>query len=237
MNADHRTFDDELKELNKIILEMGSLVEASIDNAIESLKRKDEEMAKNVIRGDEVINKLEVEVDEKCVSLLALRQPMAVDLRFITTGMRIATDLERIGDLAVDIAQRSLEMMAHPLPKPLIDIPKLADVARKMVKGALDSFVRKDIEIARDVWKSDDIADNYRDLIQDELIQIMMENKSVIPQSVLLIFIARHLERICDHATNIAEDVVYMVEAKMIKHNLDELKKFIGKDWKEKKKV
>ncbi len=237
MPAEHRTFDDELKELNKMILEMGSLVEAAIRNSVESLKKKDEEMAKNVIRGDDRINKLEVEIDEKCVSLLALRQPMAIDLRFITTGMRIATDLERIGDLAVDIAERSLEMMPHPLPKPLIDIPKLGDVAQRMVKGALDSFVKRDLNIAREVWNSDDEADNYRDLITEELITVMMEDRDVIPQSVLLIFIARHLERIADHATNIAEDVVYMVEAKMIKHNVEELKKFVGKDWKEKKKV
>ena len=237
MNAEHRTFDDELKELNRLILEMGGLVEGSISRAVESLKKKDEEMAKDVIRGDDRINKLEVEIDENCVSLLALRQPMAVDLRFITTGMRIATDLERIGDLAVDIAKRSLELMSQPLPKPLIDIPKLGLVAQKMVKGALDSFVNRDINIARDVWNSDDEADHYRDLIQDELIEVMMRDQSVIPQSVLLIFVARHLERICDHATNIAEDVVYMVEAKIIKHNIEELKKFVGKDWKEKKKI
>lgn len=237
MNAEHRTFDDELRELNKMILEMGGLVEGAISRSVESLKKKDEEMAKDVIRGDDRINKLEVEIDEKCVTLLALRQPMAVDLRFITTGMRISTDLERIGDLAVDIAERSLEMMSQPLPKPLIDIPKLGAVASRMVKGALDSFVNRDIDIAREVWNADDEADNYRDLIQDELIKIMMDNPSVIPQSVLLIFVARHLERICDHATNIAEDVVYMVEAKMIKHNIDELKKFVGKDWKEKKKI
>lgn len=237
MNQGKRTFDEELKELNRLILEMGSLVEASINRSIESLKKKDEEMAKDVIRGDEKINRLEVEIDEKCVTLLALRQPMAIDLRFITTAMKIVTDLERIGDLSVDIAERSLEMVSQPLPKPLIDIPKLGNVASKMVKGALDSFVNRDVDIARDVWKSDDIADNYRDLIQDELIQVMMEDRSVIPQSLLLIFIARHLERICDHATNIAEDVVYMVEAKMIKHNIDELRKFVGKDWKEKKKI
>jgi len=237
MNKEHRSFDDELKELNMMILEMGSLVEDAIQRSIESLKKKDEEMAKEVIRRDDRVNKLEVEIDEKCVSLLALRQPMAVDLRFITTGMKLVTDLERIGDLAVDIAERSLEMMARPLPKPLIDIPKLAAVAQRMVHGALDAFVKKDVDIAREVWNSDDEADNYRDLIQDELVQVMMENKDVIPQSVLLIFIARHLERICDHATNIAEDVVYMVEAKMIKHNVDELRKFVGKDWKEKKKV
>ena len=237
MNQEHRSFDDELKELNMMILEMGSLVEDAIQRSIESLKKKDEEMAKEVIRRDDRVNKLEVEIDEKCVSLLALRQPMAVDLRFITTGMKLVTDLERIGDLAVDIAERSLEMMARPLPKPLIDIPKLAAVAQRMVHGALDAFVKKDVDIAREVWNSDDEADNYRDLIQDELVQVMMENKDVIPQSVLLIFIARHLERICDHATNIAEDVVYMVEAKMIKHNVDELRKFVGKDWKEKKKV
>jgi phosphate transport system protein len=237
MTTEHRTFDDELKELNRMILEMGGLVESAISRAVESLKKKDEEMAKDVIRGDDRLNKLEVEVDEKCVSLLALRQPMAVDLRFITTGMRIATDLERIGDLAVDIAERSLEMVAQPLPKPLIDIPKLGLVAQKMVKGALDAFVNRDIDIAREVWNSDDEADHYRDLIQDELIDVMMHDTSVVPQSVLLIFIARHLERICDHATNIAEDVVYMVEAKMIKHNIEELKKFVGKDWKEKKKI
>jgi phosphate transport system protein len=237
MNAEQRTFDEELKELNSLLLEMGSLVENAIHLSIDSLKKKDENMAKGVIRADEKINRLEVAVDEKCVSLLALRQPMAVDLRFITTAMKLVTDLERIGDLAVDIAERSLEVMYQPLPKPLIDIPKLGDVAQKMVKGALDSFVNKDVAIAREVWNSDDEADNYRDLIQDELIQVMMANPKVIPQSVLLIFIARHLERIADHATNIAEDVVYMVEAKMIKHNIDELKKFVGKDWKDKKKV
>lgn len=237
MTTEQRTFDEELKELNLMLLEMGSLVESAIHKSVESLKKKDENMAKDVIRGDEKINKLEVEVDEKCVLLLALRQPMAVDLRFITTAMKIVTDLERIGDLAVDIAERSLELISQSLPKPLIDIPKLGDVAQKMVKGALDSFVKKDVNIAREVWNSDDDADNYRDLIQDELIRVMMENPKVIPQSVLLIFIARHLERIADHATNIAEDVVYMVEAKMIKHNIEELKKFIGKDWKEKKKV
>jgi phosphate transport system protein len=237
MFAEHRTFDDELKEMNKLILEMGSLVENSIGKLIEALKKKDENIAKEVIKGDDRINRLEVEIYEKGITLLALRQPMAVDLRFITTGMRLATDLERMGDLAVDVAQRILEIMNLPLPKPLIDIPKLAEVTQKMVRGALDSFVEKDVNIAREVWKSDDVADNLRDLIQDELIEIMAKDPSVIPQSVMLMLIARFFERICDHATNIAEDVVYMVEARMLKHNVEELKKFIGRDWKEKKKL
>ncbi len=237
MFAEHRTFDDELKEMNKLILEMGSLVENSISKLIEALKQKDEDIAKEVIKGDDRINRLEVEIYEKGITFLALRQPMAVDLRFITTGMRLATDLERMGDLAVDVAQRILEIMNLPLPKPLIDIPKLAEVTQKMVRGALDSFVKYDVNIAREVWKSDDVADNLRDLIQDELIEIMAKDPSVIPQSVMLMLIARFFERICDHATNIAEDVVYMVEARMLKHNVEELKKFIGRDWKEKKRI
>lgn len=237
MFAEHRTFDDELKEMNKMILEMGSLVENSISKLIEALKKKDENIAKEVIKGDDRINHLEVEIYEKSIALLALRQPMAVDLRFITTGMRLATDLERMGDLAVDVAQRILEIMNLPLPKPLIDIPKLAEVTQKMVRGALDSFVNYDVNLAREVWKSDDKADDLRDLIQDELIAIMAKDPSVIPQSVMLLLIARFFERICDHATNIAEDVVYMVEARMLKHNVEELKKFVGRDWKDKKKI
>jgi phosphate transport system protein len=237
MFAEHRTFDDELRELNKLILEMGSLVENSISKLIEALKKNDENIAKEVIKGDDRINRLEVEIYEKGITLLALRQPMAVDLRFITTGMRLATDLERMGDLAVDVAQRILEIMNLPLPKPLIDIPKLAEVTQKMVRGALDSFVKYDVNIAREVWKSDDVADNLRDLIQDELIAVMAKDPSVIPQSIMLLLIARFFERICDHATNIAEDVVYMVEARMLKHNVEELKKFVGRDWKDKKKI
>lgn len=237
MNAEHRYIDDELQVLNKMIAEMGTYVEGSINNSIQSLKTKDEEMAKDVIRGDDRINKLEVEIDEKCVNLLALQQPMAVDLRMIASVMKLITDLERIGDLSVDISERSLEMLAYPFPKPLIDIPKFAEVTKRMVSGAIDSFIKRDISLAREVWKADDEADHYRDLIQEELIALMQKKPEVIPQSVILIFIARYLERICDHATNIAEDVVYMVEAKMIKHNIEELRKFIGKDWVEKPSI
>lgn len=237
MYAEHRYIDDELQDLKKMIAEMGSYVEESINNSIHSLRTKDEEMAKNVIRGDDRINKLEVDIDEKCVNLLALQQPMAVDLRMIASVMKLITDLERIGDLSVDIAERSLEMLAYPFPKPLEDIPKFAEVTKRMVSGSIDAFLKRDINLARDVWKADDEADHYRDLIQGELISLMQKNPKLIPQSVLLIFIARYLERICDHATNIAEDVVYMVEAKMIKHNVEELRKFIGKDWVEKPSI
>jgi len=143
---------------------------------------------------------------------------MAKDLRFITTGIRIATDLERIADLAVDIAQRAEELADQPLVKPLIDIPKLTVLAQEMVRAALDSFVRRDVELARRVCLRDDEADQLRDLVQKELTEIITKDGSKASRSIPLLLVARHLERICDHATNIAEDVVYMVEGKVIKH-------------------
>ena len=211
-------FQKELLKLNDLILKMGAMVEQSIVNSVEALKKANPKLAQEVINSDDTLDQVELEVDDMCLELLATQQPMAVDLRFITTGMRIGTDLERIGDLAVDIAQRAAELSQQPLLKPLIDIPKMAELAEKMVHRALDAFVKRDANLARTLWQDEEKADEYRDLIHDELLEIMSKDSQTTPRALPLILISRHLERIADHATNIAEDVVYMVEGKVIKH-------------------
>ena len=219
-----RHFDQELKELNKEILKMGALAEESIYKSIEALKNRDKELAKSVIAGDVNIDKLELEIDEKCVDLIVRHQPMAKDLRFITTGMKINAELERIADIAVDIAQRTLELLDKPLLKPLVDIPKLTTIAQNMVKMAIDSFVKGDIELAKRVLESDSEADQLRNLIQKELVEdYMVKDSKTAPRAVQLLLIARFLERICDHTTNIAEDVFYMVQAEVVRHHPERL--------------
>ena len=219
-----RHFDQELKELNKEILKMGALAEESIYKSIEALKNRDKELAKSVIAGDVNIDKLELEIDEKCVDLIVRHQPMAKDLRFITTGMKINAELERIADIAVDIAQRTLELLDKPLLKPLVDTPKLTTIAQNMVKMAIDSFVKGDIELAKRVLESDTEADQLRNLIQKELVEdYMVKDSKTAPRAVQLLLIARFLERICDHTTNIAEDVFYMVQAEVVRHHPERL--------------
>ena len=168
---------------------------------------------------------MENKIDEKCIDLLALQQPMAVDLRFITMSMKISTDLERIADLAIDIARRVLELTGKPLLKPLIDIPKLTDLAKQMTKDAINAFVNQDPDLAGKVILLDREADRLRDIIQKELMEdFIAKDPSATPRAVPLLLIARHLERICDHATNIAEDVIYMVKADVVKHHPEKLK-------------
>jgi phosphate transport system protein len=220
-----RYVDQELKELNKDILKMGALAEEAIYKAIEALKNRDKAMAKSVIVNDSDVDKLELVVDEKCIDLIARYQPMAKDLRFITTGMKINAELERIADIAVDIAQRTLEIVDKPLLKPLIDIPKLATVAYNMIKMSIDAFVSGDIALAKKVLASDFEANQLRDLIQKELIEdYMVKDGTTAPRAVQLLLIARFLERICDHTTNIAEEVIYMVEAEVVRHHPEKLK-------------
>ncbi|OGW92930.1 MAG: phosphate transport system regulatory protein PhoU [Omnitrophica bacterium RIFCSPLOWO2_02_FULL_45_16] len=220
-----RHLDQELKELNKDILKMGAYAEEAIFKSVEALKNRDNELAKSVIDNDNDIDKLELAIDERCVDLIARYQPMAKDLRFITTGMKINAELERIADIAVDIAQRTLEIVAKPLLKPLVDIPKLTAVAQNMVKMAIDSFVKGDIKLAKKVLLSDPEADNLRNLIQKELIEdYILKDASTAPRAVQLLLIARFLERICDHTTNIAEDVIYMVQAEVVRHHPEKLK-------------
>lgn len=220
-----RHFDQELSELNKEILKMGALAEEAIYKSVEALKNQDRELAVGVIESDTIIDDLELEIDEKCIDLIARHQPMAKDLRFITTGMKINAELERIADIAVDIAQRTLEIVDKPLLKPLVDIPKLTAIAQNMVKLAIDAFVKADIELAKKVLLSDSEADQLRNTIQRELIEdYMAKDGSTAPRAVQLLLIARFLERICDHATNIAEDVIYMVQAQVVKHHPERLK-------------
>ena len=221
-----RHFDEELKDLHQDILKIGIMAQESILRSIEALKNRDKSEAQMVLDSDDKVDALELEIDEKCIDLIARHQPMAGDLRFIATGMKINAELERIADLAVDIAQRALELADKPLLKPLIDIPKLSVIAQNMVRDAIDSFVKKDAELARKVILSDSEADRLRNLVQDELVNdYMAKDPKTAPRAVLLLLISRHLERICDHATNIAEDVVYMVEGKVVKHHPEELKK------------
>ena len=217
-------FEEELKGLNSDILRMGAFAEEAIYNSVESLKGRNEQMALTIIANDTKIDELELAIDEKCLDLIARHQPMARDLRFITTGMKLNAELERIADIAVDIAQRVLELVDKPLLKPLVDIPKLTSVAQNMVKMAIDSFIQKDIELARNVLLSDPEADQLRNSIQDELIEYMVKDGSTSPRAVQLLLITRFLERICDHATNIAEDVIYMVNAEIVKHHPERLK-------------
>ncbi len=220
-----RHLDQELKELNKDILKIGAYAEEAIYKSIEALKNRDRALAQSIVDNDINVDKLELDIDEKCIDLIARYQPMAKDLRFITTGMKINAELERIADIAVDIAQRSLEIVDKPLLKPLVDIPKLTAVAQNMVRMAIDSFVKGDIELAKKVLLSDPEADNLRNLIQKELIEdYMMKDASTAPRAVQLLLITRFLERICDHTTNIAEDVIYMVQAKVVKHHPEKLK-------------
>jgi len=203
---------------------MGILAQEAIFKSIESLKDRDKLLAQEVIQNDKKIDDLELSVDEKCIDLIARYQPMAGDLRFITTGMKINAELERIADLAVDISQWVLELVDKPLLKPLIDIPRLSQIAQQMVREAIDAFVNRDAELARKVVLTDPQADKLRNQVQEELIHeyMLKDNKSA-DRAVSLLLIARYLERICDHTTNIAEDVIYMVEAKVVKHRPQEL--------------
>ena len=215
-----RHFDEELKDLNNLILRMSACAQEAIDRSIQALKERDRSLAQRVIDSDKDIDELELVIDDKCLDLIALHQPMAGDLRFIMTGVKLNAELERIADIAVDICERSLKLMDEPELKPLIDMPKLAQVAKNMVKESIDAFVSRDTELARNVLFSDALADNLRNAIQSELVEdYMVKNPSSCARAVQLLLIARFFERICDHATNIAEDVFYMTEAKIVKHH------------------
>ncbi|MDP3789830.1 MAG: phosphate signaling complex protein PhoU [Candidatus Omnitrophota bacterium] len=217
-----RHLDEELKELHKDILKMGAMAQEAIFKSTEALKNRDKAQAKDVITYDSKIDDLELDIDEKCIDLIARYQPMAGDLRFITTGMKINAELERIADLAVDICQRVLTLIDKPLLKPLVDIPKLSVISQNMVRDAIDSFIKKDVSLAKKVMTSDTEADKLRNKISDELVNdYMARDARTADRAVPLLLIARHLERICDHTTNIAEDVVYMVEGKVVKHHKD----------------
>jgi phosphate transport system protein len=216
----HRHFDDELKSLNEKILRMGSLVEEQVQGALRALIERDSDLARKIIANDRQVNTLDVEVDEDCLRLLALQQPAARDLRFITTAMKVSTELERVSDLAENICERALELNEEPQLKPYIDIPRMANWSLRMVKEALDAFVNYDAELARKVCRDDDFVDDLTHQLFRELLSFMLENPQTITRAIRITFISKYLERIADHATNVAELVVYMVEGKIIRHTL-----------------
>jgi phosphate transport system protein len=222
MSKMERPFDEELKELKEKLLEMASRAEEQIALAVRGLKDRDEKMACQVLEREEAVNLLDIEIDEMAMRLLALRQPMAADLRFITSAMKIGSDLERIGDLAVNIAERTMDLLKAPQLKPLIDIPRMAEVAQEMVRDALSAFINGDDRLAKEVCERDDIVDQLNDQVFRELLTYMIQDSRTISRAVDLILVGRHLERIADHATNIAEDVIYMVRGKTIKHHVEE---------------
>lgn len=213
-----RIIEQEIAELKDKVLEMGVMVQGLISLAVESLKNLDGKLAEKVIEEDEKVDKLELEIDEKCVNMIALRQPEASDLRFIMAASRISNDLERIGDLAEDIAGRTRQLAGQPLIKPLIDIPRMSQLCQDALKLVLEAFIDRDAAKARSIWTIEHQVDQLRDQVNDELIEIMKNDAAAIQRALPLLLASRHLERICDHATNIAEDIVYMVEARVVKH-------------------
>jgi phosphate transport system protein len=220
----HRHFDEELSSLKEKLLFMASLAESMIYRAVKSLTERDESLFKEVNEAEIKVNHLQIEIDELCLRLLALRQPMATDLRFITSAMKINSELERIGDLAVNIVQRAAVLIKQPQLKPLIDIPRMADLTQKMVKDSLDAFINRDVNLARSVLTRDDEVDALKDQIFRELLTFMLGDQSTIPRALELILVSRHLERIGDHATNICEDIIYLVQGKDIRHHIEEEK-------------
>ena len=214
-------FQKELEELKGNLLEMAALVEESIRDAVRSLVKRDSELAQQTFAKEDRINSLEIVIDDMCLRLLALRQPMAVDLRFITAAMKIITDLERMGDQAVNIAERAISLNQEPQLKPYIDIPRMAEITQSMVKDVLDAFVTKDSKLARSVCERDDLVDGLNDQVFRELLTYMVSDPKTTPRAVHLMIVSRCLERIADHATNIAEDVIFMVDALVIKHHAD----------------
>ncbi len=213
-----RHYDAELNELHLKILEMGGLVEKQIAHAVAALVSRDDDQARTTIEADHTVNRLDVEVDEMCIRLLALHQPAAKDLRLITTGLKITTDLERIGDMAVNMCERAIELNQEAQLKPFIDIPRMAEVAQTMVRQSLDAFVREDVELALKVCRDDDVIDQLTVQLFRELSSFMVEAPQTISRAIRLLFVAKYLERIADHATNIAEMVVFMVKGKSIRH-------------------
>lgn len=213
-----RHFDEELKSLKEQLLMMGGLVEAMVSQAMKALVVRDASLVKEVLKEEEEVNKLHLEIAELCLQLIALRQPLAIDLRFILASSRISSDMERMGDLAINITDNTLELLKVPPLKPLIDLPRMAEIAQKMVKDSLDAFIRKDTLLAQSVIEKDDEVDGLKDQVFRELLTYMMSDSGTIKRALQLILVSRHLERIADHATNVAEDAIFLVKGKDIRH-------------------
>ena len=214
-----RHFERELEQLKGKLLEMSALVESAIYRSVQGLVEKNQGLAEQVLQNESRINQLEIEVDDMAISLLALQAPLAADLRLVTAAIKINNDLERMGDLSASIAQSAIALMREPVIRPLIDIPHIAGLAQSMVRKALDAFVNRDAELARSVLASDDAVDNMRTASYHELISFMEKNPEGISQALYLLSTVRNLERVADHATNIAEDVLYLVKGIDVRHH------------------
>jgi phosphate transport system protein len=212
-------FREELEQAKARLLEMGGLAEEEVRLSIKGLVERDHSVLEHVMRGDAPLNSLHIEIDNRCFMLLALHQPMAADLRTIVAAVKINTDLERVGDLAVNIAEAATRYLQHPQVKRLIDIPNMARMAQSMLRDALDAFVRLDTALAQRVLDEDDKLDALKTQIFRELLTYMLQDPSTIEPSLDLILISRHLERIGDHATNVAEDVIFIVSARDVRHH------------------
>ncbi len=213
-----RSFDKELTTLKERLLYMGSLAQSMIRAAIKGLVERDESLLDEVFKNENEVNHLQIEIDDKAMKLLALHQPMAVDLRFLAASIKINSELERIADQAVNICQNTQILLKHPLLKPLIDIPRMAEIAQKMLNDSLEAFVNKDTALAQTTLNEDDKLDDLKDQIFRELLTYMISDHSTIQRALCLILISRNLERIGDHATNICEDVIYMVQGRDVRH-------------------
>jgi phosphate transport system protein len=214
-----RHFGQELEELNQSLLQMGGLVESSIRRSTQSLVERNKELAKDVIRDEPRIDMMQVEIDAQTTRLLALNQPVARDLRLLMATLKINTDLERMGDLAVNIAERAISLIERPPVRALVDIPQLASLVESMLLKSLDAFVKGDVDLATSVLPADAEVDALRDSIYAELIALMQRDPAVVPSAINLMFVARNLERIADHATNIAEDVIFLVKGIDVRHH------------------
>ena len=217
-----RHFQEELEQLKGRLLEMGGLAEEHVRLAVKGLVDRDRDLIDRVMVSDGAVNALHIEIDQRCFTLLALYQPMAVDLRAIVAAVKINTDLERVGDLAINIVEAARQYVQHPPVKKLIDIPRMATIAQAMLRDALDAFVRRDTALAQRVLDQDDVLDDLKTQIFRELITYMLQDPATIEPALDLILISRHLERIGDHATNIAEDVIFMVSVKDVRHHAQE---------------
>jgi len=212
-------FQEQLEQLKTRLLEMGGLAEDRVRTVLSALVERDARLVDRVLGGDGPINQLHIEIDSRCFKLLALHQPMAVDLRAIVSAVKINTDLERVGDLAINIAEAVRRYMRHPPVKELIDIPRMAEIAQRMLRDALDAYVRRDLTLAHAVLNEDDTLDALKTQVFRELLTYMLQDTSTIEPALDLILISRHLERIGDHATNVAEDVIFMVSARDVRHH------------------
>ena len=217
MSIVRQGFDQELESVRQELVHMGQIVQDAINNAVDALARRDKALAQQVMDGDDLIDSMQVEIEDRCISLIARQQPVATDLRILGTGLKITTDLERIGDHAFDIAKIVLLIGNEPLIKPLVDIPRMAVMAQSMLEDSLQAYLKLDIQLAEKVCRDDDLVDQLYHQVFRELLTYMLEDPKKINQATQLIFVARYLERIADHSTNVAEWVIYLVTGERLR--------------------